>query len=65
MIILDKFNRSCNVLSSKICVPKKTEEINVKVFDLITKKNEVKTMKKHISCKKCKFNNATPNSNQK
>ena len=30
MISLDKFSGSCNVLSPKICVPKKTKDINVK-----------------------------------
>ena len=58
MISLDKFNGSCNVLSTRICVPKKTKDINVKVFNMITNKNEVKTMTKHIQyyyCN-CKFN---------
>ena len=36
MISLDKCNGSCNVLSPKICVPKKTKDINVKVFNKIT-----------------------------
>ena len=47
-------------------VPSKIKDINVKVFNLISKKNEVKTLVKHISrdCK-CKFNSITCNSNQK
>ena len=66
MISLDKCNGSCIVLSPKICVPKKTKDINVKVFSMITNKNEAKTMTKHISCGcKCKFNSTTFNSNQK
>ena len=36
--------------SRKICVPKKTKDINVKVFNMITNKNEARGMKKHISC---------------
>ena len=39
MIILNKCNGSCNVvddLSTKICVPNKTKDIDVKVFDMIT-----------------------------
>ena len=32
MISLDKCSGSCNVLSPKICVPKKTKDINVEVF---------------------------------
>ena len=35
---------------------KKTKDINVKVFDMITNKIYANTMKKHISCDcKCKF----------
>ena len=55
-----------NVLSPKISVPKQTKDINVKAFKIITKKNEAKTMAKHISCDcKCKFNSTTCNSKQK
>ena len=44
----------------------KKQKTNVKVFNMITNKNEAKTMVKHISCDcKCKFNSATLNSNQK
>ena len=32
MISLDKCTGSCNVLSSKICVPKETKDINVKAL---------------------------------
>ena len=69
MISLDKCSGSynaANVLSPKICVPKKTKDINVKVFNVITNKNEAKTMAKHISCD-CKyiFNSTTCNSDQK
>ena len=38
-----------DVLSPKICVPKKTKYKNVKVFNIITNKNEGKAMIKHIS----------------
>ena len=43
-------------LSNKIFVPNKTEDLNVKVFNKITKLNESKTLMKHISrnCR-CKF----------
>ena len=38
----------------------------VKVLNMITNKNEAKTMTKLISCDcKCKFNSTTCNSNQK
>ena len=69
MIGLDKCNGSCNSvddLSRKICVPNKTKNINVRVLNMITNKNEAKAMIKHISCGfKCKLNSATCNSNRK
>ena len=46
MISLDKCNGSCNALSPKICVPKKPKDINAKVFNMITNKNDAKTMTK-------------------
>ena len=48
VISLDKCTGSCNVLSQKICVPKETKDVNVKAFNMITNKNETKTMTKHI-----------------
>ena len=48
MVSPDKCRGSYNVLSSKMCVPKKAKDINVKVFDMITNENEAKTMTKHI-----------------
>ena len=66
MISLDKCNGSCNVFSPKICAPKETNDINVKVFNMIANKNEAKAMTKHISCYcKCKFNSTACSSNQK
>ena len=45
---------------------KKSKRHKVKVFNMITNKNEAKTMTKLISCDcKCKFNSTTCNSNQK
>ena len=66
MITLDKFNRSRTDLndssamifgsSNKIFILNKTEDLNVKVFNKITKFNESKTLMKHISCNcRCKF----------
>ena len=58
-ISIDKCTGSCNVLSPNICVPKET-------FNMVTNKNEAKTMIKHISCDcKWKFNSTACNSNQK
>ena len=52
MFILNKYNRNCNVvadLSTKICVPSETKDKNIKVFNMITRINEVITLVKHIS----------------
>ena len=68
MIRLDKCNGSyaVNDLSTKICVPSEAEDVNIKVFNMITRVNEVKTLIEHILCDyKCKFNSATCNSNKK
>ena len=48
MISLHKCSGSCNVLLPKICILKKTKDINVEVFNMITNKTEAKTMTKHI-----------------
>ena len=44
MISLNKCATNCKVLSPKICVPKETKHINVKRFNMITNKDETKTM---------------------
>ena len=60
MISSDKCSGSCNVLSPKICFPKKAKDINVKAFNMIPNKSETKSMTKYISCDcKCKFNTTT------
>ena len=66
MISLNKRTGSCNIISTKICVPKETKDINVKAFNMITNKDEAKAMTEHISydCK-CKFCSTTCNSKQK
>ena len=69
MISLEKCKVSCNVvdvLSTKICVPNKTKEVRIKLFSMVTRIYEGKTLVKHISCDcKYKLNSATCNSNQK
>ena len=45
MIILDKCSGSFNSVKyfcTKICVPNKTKDINVKVFNMIANRNEAK-----------------------
>ena len=66
MISLNKCSVSFNVLSTTICVPKETKDIDIRAFNMIRNKNEAKAMTEHISCDcKCKFNSTTCNSNQK
>ena len=66
-----KLNRcveSCETLndfSNKVCVPNKTEDLNLSMFDMITGINQSKTLTKHISCQcKCRFDGKEYNSNQ-
>ena len=62
----DRCVGSCNTLndlSNKVCVPNKTEDLNLSVFNMITGINESKTLTKHISCEcKCKFDGRKCNS---
>ena len=56
----------CNASSPTPCVPKETKDINVKAFNIITNKNEAKTITKHTSCDcNCKLNGTTCNSDKK
>ena len=67
-IKLDRCVGSCNTLndlSNKVCVPNKTEDLNLSVFRMITGINESKTLTMHISCEcKCKFDGRKCNSDQ-
>ena len=51
---LDRCVGSCNTLdylSNRVCVPNKTEHLNLRVFNIITGINKSKTLTKHISYK--------------
>ena len=65
---LDKYVGSCNTLndlSNKVCVPNKTEDLNLSVFNMITGINKSKTLAKHISSNcKCKFDGRKRNLHQ-
>ena len=51
-------------LSNKVCIPNKTEDLNLRVFNMITGINESKTLTK-ASCEcKCKLDETKCNSNQ-
>ena len=48
---LDRCAGSCNTLIdlfNKVCVPNKTEDLNLSKFNMITGINESKTLAKHI-----------------
>ena len=65
---LDRCVGSCNTLNdlpNKVCVPNKTENLNLSMFNMITGINESKILTKHISCEgKCKFDGRKFNLNQ-
>ena len=65
---LDRFVGSCNTLndlSNKVCVPNKTEHLNLSMLNMIAGINELKTLIKHIPCKcKCRFDGRKCNSDQ-
>ena len=67
-IKLDRSFEICNTLndlSNKICIPNKTEDLNLSVLEMITGINEPKTLTKDISCEcKCKFDRRKCNSSQ-
>ena len=59
---------SCDVLddlSTKICFSSEAKDVNVEIFDMITKRNEVKTLVKRIlyDCK-CNLDSQKCNLNQ-
>ena len=54
-----------NNLSNKVCVPNKTEDLNLGVLNMIAGINESKTLTKNILCEcKCKFDGRKFNSGQ-
>ena len=50
MVNLDRCHENCKIpdLSGRTCVPNKTEDVNLSVFNLITRINESKTLSYHI-----------------
>ena len=51
---MGSFN-TVNNWSNKVCVPNKTENLNLSVFNIITGLNRSKALRKHISCEcKCR-----------
>ena len=69
MVQLDRCVGSCNTLndlSNEVCVSNKTEDLNLAMFNMITRINESKALTNHVSWEcKCKFDGIKCNSNQK
>ena len=65
---IDRCVGSCNTLndsSSKVCIPNKTGDLNLSVFNMITGIIESKALTKHISSAyKCKLDGTKCNSNK-
>ena len=62
---LDRCVRSCDTQSdssNEVCIPNKTD-LNLRVLNMITGINDLKTLTKHISCEcKCRFDRRKCNS---
>ena len=69
MVSLNRCHGSFDTLadpSSGICVMNKTKDVNLNVFNMITKINDAKALTKHILCVcKYKLDGRICNSNQK
>ena len=66
MITLDKcsgIHNTLSELSGRTCVPNETDDVNLSLFNLLTRGKESRTLIKHISCK-CKFDSRKCNLNQ-
>ena len=65
---LDRCVGSCNTLndlSNKVCVPNKTKDLYISIFNMIAGINKPKTLTKLVSCKcKGKFDGRKYNSDQ-
>ena len=65
---LDRYIGSCNALndlSNKVCVPNKTEDLDLSVVNMITEINESKALTNHVPCEcKCRFDGRKGNSDQ-
>ena len=58
MVNLDKCTRSCNTLddlSSKICVSNQIGNVNLSVFNMLTRMKKSKPLKNHVPCE-CNVN---------
>ena len=63
-----KFNGSCNNINdtyAKMCVPDVVKNLNVKVFNLMSRTNEIRHIKWHETCKcACRLDVSVSNNKQ-
>ena len=68
-ITKNKCKGSCNTINdpcAKFCVPDTIKNINVKVFNLMSRTNETRYIKWHRTCKcKCRLNASVCNNKQR
>ena len=68
-VSVKKCGGSCNPIDdlyTRVCVPNKVKNTNVKIFNLISGVNETRFFVQHESCKcKCELNESVFNSKQK
>ena len=68
-IFANKCSGSCNDINdsyAKLCVPDVAENVNVRVFNLMSRNNETKHIKWHETCKcKCKLDASVCNNKQR
>ena len=68
-ITINKCKRSCNPINdpyAKLCVPDTIKNINVKVFNLMSRTNETRHIEWHKTCKcQCRLDASFCNNNQR
>ena len=64
-----KCSSSCNTINdpyAKICVPDAVKDLNLKVFNLMSRTNETKLIKWHETCKcKCRLDSSVCNNKKR
>ena len=64
-IKISECSGSCNNINAKICVPDVVKDLNVKVFNLISRTNETRHIKWYETCKcKCRLDASVCNNKQ-
>ena len=68
-IAINKWKSSCNTINdpyAKLCVPDTIQNINVKIFNLMSFNNQTKHIKWHETCKcKCRLDASVCNNKQR